>query len=579
MRYVHLLVGLVFFVLSASLAHAEEITEYSTDLYLEQNGTLQVTETLHYDFGTLPRHGVTRTIPTALPDTASSWFKERYIDVSRVVVTRDGIAAPFTRTHSRTTDQLKIGDASVTISGLHTYKISYTVTGALVRFTDGTAGLYWNAVGVDWQVPIQKSTVTLRSVTGGLKNQMICYSGTFGQSVPCMLVPSSLGLQFSSPIAGLGALTIQQRVDTSVITVTELERVTLFVLYGGSALLLLLIVSSAWYVFKFKHFSHAPVIAEYEPYNDVLPMHAGFLIDGRLDARDITAAVMYLAAQGFIKIERLEKTLLGFDTSDYRLTLVKEYPEASFLDRVSNLLFVGRSTGATITISELKRDRENAGKRYATSINLKKDLHDSLVQQGYFEQPFGPTLVFLSRRVMLPLSLLLFASFHFLPLATSLVPMEYLWVGMIGTLLLWPLLHLFSERRSALGYEAKRKCEGFKLFLSVTGKDRFAFVSDPRNNPDLFVEYLPYAVAFGVEKQWASVFADVVIPQPNWYADNGGATFNALAFTSSLDVFSTDFSRSLRSTSTPVHSSSGSSSSFGGGFSGGGGGGGGGGSW
>ena len=538
-----------------------------------------MTETVRYDFGTLSRHGITRTIPTALPDTASSWFKERYIDISRVVVTRDGVATPFTRTHGRTIDQFKIGDANVTISGLHTYKISYVVTGALVHFSDGTAGLYWNAVGVDWQVPIQKSTVSLRSVPGGLKNQMTCYSGAFGQSVPCMLVPSSLGQQFSSPIAGLGALTIQQRVDTNIIPVIPLERIPLLVLYGGSALLFVLVVGALWYVFKFKHFSHAPVIAEYEPYNDVLPMHAGYLIDGRLDARDITAAVMYLAAEGFITIERLEKTLLGFDTSDYKLTLLKEYPEASFLDRVTNLLFVGRSVGATITLSELKRDRENAGKRYATSVNLGKDLHDSLVQQGYFEQPFGPTLVFLSRRVMVPLLILLFVTLHILPHATALVPIEYLWIAMIGTLVIWPLLYLFSERRSALGYEAKRKCEGFKLFLSVTGKDRFAFVSDPRNNPDLFVEYLPYAVAFGVEKQWASVFADVVIPQPNWYADNGGATFNALAFTSSLDVFSTDFSRSLRSASTPVHSSGGSSSSFGGGFSGGGGGGGGGGSW
>jgi hypothetical protein len=241
-------------------------------------------------------------------------------------------------------------------------------------------------------------------------------------------------------------------------------------------------------------------------------MHAGYLIDGSLDSRDITAAVMYLAQEGFIKIERLEKTILGFDASDYKLTLLKEYPEASFLDRVTNLLFVGRPAGAEITISELKRDRENAGKRYATNVNLRRDLHDSLLQQGYFEQPLGSFMSQMSRQLVVPFII----GYVVFRIGMEVAPL-YTLVGVVGVAIFWFILYLFSERRTALGYEAERKLKGFKLYLSVTGKDRFAFLSDPRNNPDLFVEYLPYAVAFGVEKEWATVFADVVVPVPNWY--------------------------------------------------------------
>ncbi len=564
-----------FFFFLSTFAHAEEITDYKTDLFLNQNGVLHVTETIQYDFGAALKHGITRTIPTALPDTPSSFIKERYVAFSSIVVTRDGAITPFTETQSRATEHLQIGDPNVTISGKHIYKISYDVTGAIVTFVDGTTGIYWNAVGVDWQVPIKRSAGTLRAPAGVLRDAAICYNGYYGQILGCTMNATNNGTEFSSPAGGFAGLTIEQQVNTAVVPYNKLERFTALFMYGGMAMTFFAVVGILLYFFKFKYASHSPVIAEYEPYNDVLPMHAGYLIDGRLDARDITAAVMYLAAQGYIKIERLEeKTFLGFDADDYKLTLLKEYPEASFLDRVTNLLFVGRPAGAEITLSQLKKDRDNAAKRYATSTNLKRDLHDSLLKQGYFEQPFGATMTRFSKNIVV----LFFIIYVVFRVAVEVVPLyAMLGVGVVSVLSF--LLYLFSERRTALGYEAERKLKGFKLYLSVTGKDRFTFLSDPRNSPDIFVEYLPYAVAFGVEKEWANVFADVVIPQPNWYADNGSSTFNAIAFTNSLNLFSTDFSRSLRTASTQVHSSSGSSGSFGGGFSGGGGGGGGGGSW
>jgi uncharacterized membrane protein len=125
------------------------------------------------------------------------------------------------------------------------------------------------------------------------------------------------------------------------------------------------------------------------------------------------------------------------------------------------------------------------------------------------------------------------------------------------------------DRRTGLGYEALNHLEGFKLFLSVTDKERFAFHNAPEKSPELFMKYLPYAVAFGVEKEWAKVFASLTIPNPNWYEGSGGiSAFSATALTSDLASFSTSFS-----------ASSGTSGSSGGGSSGGGGGGGGGGSW
>ena len=79
--------------------------------------------------------------------------------------------------------------------------------------------------------------------------------------------------------------------------------------------------------------------------------------------------------------------------------------------------------------------------------------------------------------------------------------------------------------------------------------------------------FLPYAIAFGVEKEWALAFKDITLPEPDWYDGNGHA-FNAVYLSQSLGTFGSSMS-----------SASGTSASSGGGSSGGGAGGGGGGSW
>ena len=56
------------------------------------------------------------------------------------------------------------------------------------------------------------------------------------------------------------------------------------------------------YQFRIANKIALPVIAQYEPYQNYLPMYTGVLIDGNLDSRDITAGILYLAEQGFIKI-------------------------------------------------------------------------------------------------------------------------------------------------------------------------------------------------------------------------------------------------------------------------------------
>ena len=91
------------------------------------------------------------------------------------------------------------------------------------------------------------------------------------------------------------------------------------------------------------------------------------------------------------------------------------------------------------------------------------------------------------------------------------------------------------------------------------------------------MEFLPVAIALGVEKAWAEQFKDLHIEPPEW-AEGNIHDFTPILLADSISQMNTDSSASIYSP--PSQAGSGNSGfSSGGGYSGGGFGGGGGGSW
>ena len=133
----------------------------------------------------------------------------------------------------------------------------------------------------------------------------------------------------------------------------------------------------------------------------------------------------------------------------------------------------------------------------------------------------------------------------------------------------------FMPRVTRTGAIVREEIEGFKLFLSVTEKDRIKFHNAPETKPEQFERFLPAAVAFGVEDQWAKHFENLMVEPPSYFSGNT-AGWNSMNIAHAASAFNTQAS----SSAFRAPSSSGSGGSgFSGGGSGGGGGGGGGGSW
>ena len=134
-----------------------------------------------------------------------------------------------------------------------------------------------------------------------------------------------------------------------------------------------------------------------------------------------------------------------------------------------------------------------------------------------------------------------------------------------------------------LGRRAMDAIEGFREYLSVAEQDRMNLLNPPDRTPELFERFLPYALALGVEQQWAEQFSNVLAHasseaasgrhySPRWYS---GRSFDG-GLGNFASTLGGGFSGAVSAASTAPGSSSGSG---GGGSSGGGGGGGGGGGW
>jgi uncharacterized membrane protein YgcG len=556
-NFIKVLISFIF-VVSFSLAHAESITNFTADYEVREDGTVQVTEVISYDFGPNDRHGIFRILKNEHPQEATAWYKKRFIDIELLSVGKDGGSVPYEVTEFFGDTTIKVGDADVTIQGQHTYTISYLLSGALSYGPLG-AEFYYDVTGNSWEVPIERVTATVRGVRlDMLSEKAECYKGVESNTLHCEknVTPNETAF-VSEGLSAYEGVTIAQSLKADMVSVLIREDVSLGWVGYVAGLLWLVWVSIVSYRRYTKNKVDLPVIAQYESYEGVLPMYAGVLFDSALDPQDITAGIVYLAQQGFIKIKRTEeKVLWVFNTTDYELTLLKPVEEVKVPMLVSllSLLFgTNAAVSSTVRVSELAKEKvQNA----VIIQKLRTDVVAELQKDGFLMSESFSSLPW--KRIGIFAAVSLWACLYINP--------GFVLVISFLSALVYGLS--FIKRKTKKGYEAVNHMKGLKLFLSVTEKERYTFFNAPAKSPELFMHFLPYAIAFKVEKEWAEAFAGITIASPDWYEGGNFATFSAVSLSQDIGAFSSSFA-----------SSSGTQGSSGGGSSGGGGGGGGGGSW
>ncbi len=568
---------------------AESIRSFDARILIGPDGTLDVTETIVYDFGSSQRHGIFRDLRTRLAyDT--TWDRIYPLEVMSVDVT-DGPSTYEIQTEGAVT-RIKIGDPDVTITGVHTYTIRYRLEGALNGFSEHDE-LYWNVTGLEWPVGMDRVSITVTAP--GEITAVDCFVGAQYSTRRCRRerADSDVATFGHSDLFPYEGVTVVVGFPKGLVTpapqlILE-ERPTLASAFkvtpntvasaaGVSLALFSWLGYLVWARGRDRRFrgsqvaqvmggddgdeavplfdadTSAPV--EFAPPEGIRPGLVGTLIDEKANTLDVTATIIDLAVRGHLMIREIPKEG-WFGKPDWELIqLDTEDPVLPYEGKLLKGLF---RDGKEVALSGLRTT-------FAARLGaVQNAMYSDLVGRKWFSA--SPKKV-RERWALRGLGLTLLGGALTGGLATQRLGLVGLPVLMGGLFLL-----VASSRmpaRTAKGTAMLRRVRGFRTVIekAETHMSRWA------EEEGVFTRYLPYAVVFGCTDKWAKAFESLGIePDTSWYASS--RPFMYMHFIDSMESFTVTTGGTISSTP----GGSGSSGFGAGGFSGGGGGGGGGGSW
>lgn len=572
------------------------ITQFQSDITLQEDGIVTVDETITADFGSLEKRGIIRDLPVVYTKDSG---EKLYTQVQVASVVQNNVTAQYDTYREGDYLRVKIGDPDRTISGIQKYKIVYTAKGVLRSFPEYDE-FYWNVTGDTWDVPILEASASVMIPFEGIKG-IQCFIGYSGSTVPCETKSFTTNSATFSTInlSERQGLTVVLAYGKNVIPILTVEpppdpMYILFNQWTFAGFLTTFLVGSIlvirqWYKRGRDMWWRVPsfigtskeeikpigakesIVVEYTPPESLPPAILGTLIDERADTLDVTSTIIDLATKGYLTITEHPKKWL-FGSVDYTLKKTGK-DRKSLLSYETKLLTYLFEDGDEIKLSELKKAF------YTELADVKKALYKDVVDLKLFaESPESTrTKYFVVTAILIVVSVVaIFNLIGFLfgggdPRGKEFIgPIIGILAGLfpVGVLLLFFARQM--PRRTAYGREVMRRFKGYKLFISGAEKYKQQFFE----KKNLFNEVLPYAIVLGLTGKFAKAMEDMGIkPETTgWYY--GTTHFNAMTFSSHVNDFSSSMSQAIASAPS---SSSGFSS--GGGFSGGGFGGGGGSSW
>lgn len=627
------------FTPAPSPAQSERILDFHSDIMLQDDSSLQVTETITVlSSGNRIRHGIYRDFPTRYSDP----YNTRYVvGFSMLSATRDSWPEPFRVQDQFNGKRIYLGSPNAMLPlGRHVYTITYT-TNRQVGFYKDHDELFWNVTGNGWDFSIVHASATVHLPLNIPAGQVTLsgFTGPQGSRQSELTSSKEDGLfQFAAerPLAPREGLSILLMWPKGFLAEpTFAQKMEFFFRDNRGALLLSsgFLVTLLYYLIAWSAVGRDPapgvIMALYQPPSNLSPSAMRYLMRMGYDNKTFAAAVLDMAVRGYLKITEQSGT--------YTLTLTGASESVLTPDekQVAAELFEGRD--------EIALRQENHTVIHAAIVAVKKWLKAAeervyfvtnyrylipaivisvIVALSYFAVLGGPqsigggficfwltfwtigvsaqvlavvaawrdvlrhgsaSLIGVGKAVFLSVFMLPFLAgeaFGIFLLAkfTSLS----FGIFLVSTGILHGVFVHLMKAPTFTGRRLMDQVEGFKMFLGAVDGDRLNRAMPPQQTPQVFEKFLPYALALDVEQDWAQKFSSMLAAAGN--SPNGNSGYVPSFYSgSSWNAFNgTSFASSFGSSFTSAISSSSAAPGSGGGGSGGsggGGGGGGGGGW
>ncbi|MBI2589837.1 DUF2207 domain-containing protein [Candidatus Berkelbacteria bacterium] len=248
----------------------------------------------------------------------------------------------------------------------------------------------------------------------------------------------------------------------------------------------------------------------------VSPSIVGILVQGKVSPRSLAATLLDLAQRGYIQVIHRKD---GFSFGKRRSI---DHVGAPLLSSPTDLKPFERTLLDKIFLADVRSStNEDIQMRLGRHIFSQKvaetylAMYDEAVELGWFVR--NPEAMYRRYRMLA----LLVVSIALIGFLTSLFfgpePYFYLlgWAGLFFVGIVMQQVTPFLPRRTKQGDKEYQEWIKFRNFLVGSQPIEIA------KNPNLYEEYLPYAVILGVEVEWTERFAQFKFNPPDWYASTG----------------------------------------------------------
>lgn len=619
----------------------EQILDFHSDITLEEDSSLQITETITvFVTGNQVHHGIYRELPTRYRDG----FNNRYVvGFQMLSATRDSMNETFRVEDYGNGKRIYLGDPNAIVPrGRHVYTISYTTNRQLGFFKDHDE-LYWNATGNGWIFPIRHASATVH-LPAGIPADKVKLSGYTGvqNSRQAQLTATATGdstFQFDTnrslgPREGLSILMMWPKGFFAEPTFAE--KMEFFFRDNRDALYLAtgFLVLVLYYLIAWSAVGRDPVrgviLPLYEPPQNLSPAGMRYLLRMGFDNKAFAAAILDMAVRGYLTIKDQAGSYTLYLTGKPNISLSADESQlAAVLFQGRNEIWLHQENHQTIqfAMKALKKWLASTEQKTYFVTNSKYMIPpvilsaviviSYLVIQGMPQVVAGAFLSIWLTGWTLGVAGLVFTVFStwrgiLHPHTTTLAEVSGIGKALFLTAFALPFLlgevmgfwfllkmtslalvlfvffaggmHvLFLYLMKAPTFAGRRlmdQVEGFKMFLGAVDGDRLNRAFPPQQTPAVFEKFLPYALALDVEQDWAEKFSGLLAGASGAPAQAGSGGLYSPSFYSgsTLGSFSgASFASSFGSSLTSAISSSATSPGSGGGGGSGGSGGGGGG--
>ncbi|HEX3587749.1 MAG TPA: DUF2207 domain-containing protein, partial [Candidatus Angelobacter sp.] len=606
-----------------SAAQTEGIRSFDSRITVNTDGSMQVVETIAVESaGVDIVHGIYRDFPVHYRDRAGN-HKSVLFDIVRV--RRDGNSEPYHTEEMGDFVRVYFGSSSYDLPpGFHTYQFTYRVNRELGFFRDHDE-FYWSVTGNAWKFPIDAATATVflppnvRNLVTDLEGYT-GYEGEKGHAYTARRDEDSNPTFRAENLAPQQGLSIVVTWPKGLIAEPTAEQKRAWFIADNKSLIFGFagwIVVLLYYVMIWGMVGRDPargtIVALYEPPDNMSPAAMRFLERMGFDEKAFTAAIMGLAAKGYLTIQQDE-------SKTYKLVRRKSASQNNLSADENSLARILFDDGSPLVL-ENKNHEVLSRARKAVENNLHATMETTyfLTNARYLWPGIVMSVLTIAVVVLMtagpraPLALFMSVwltgwSFGVYALVSSVIRAwrsarseGVLGEGQAGFLTLFSipflvgecvglgvmisacggaaaaviaaaiglnvLFHHLLKAPTLAGRALMDRVEGFKMFLTAVDADRLRTIARPDKTPQLFERFLPYAFALGVEHAWAQQFSQVLAQaasaggsggtsySPSWYSGAALASFSATDFTSS---FSSSFSSAISSSSAAPGSSSGS---------------------